>query len=113
MIDLKHVITSKLMTSFCDAGLLQVEGRVENTAICKAINPKAWDYDELAALALPCYRDLVYTTVTDRQLRGGLRSMLAATPLGTVYRAAKRRVRARSPAACSRTSSSTALSIPS
>lgn len=61
-IDLKHVISKKLLDMMVVEGMLRVERLVGNTVFCRAIAPASWQPERIARLALPVYRELVFAS---------------------------------------------------
>ncbi|WP_158234115.1 class I SAM-dependent methyltransferase [Oceaniglobus indicus] len=71
-LDLKHVISEKLTSSLVAHGYLKLEKRVWNTSFFRAVDPQDWDEDEIRALAIACYRELVF-------LKAGTRGLFVST----------------------------------
>jgi len=42
---------------------LRLEKRVWNTSFFRAVDPQKWDEDEIRALAIVCYRELIFLNV--------------------------------------------------
>jgi len=67
-LDLKHVISEKLSTSLVAQGYLRLEKRVWNTSFFRAVDPQNWDEEEIRALAIVCYRELIFLNVKVRTI---------------------------------------------
>jgi hypothetical protein len=63
-IDLKHLITSKLLKAYCDAGFLQVEKTIDATAFCRR-GGSEFNKELFLQTSLSCYRELVFAGVDD------------------------------------------------
>lgn len=82
-IDLKHVVSEKLLKAFIDNGYLREERRVGITAFCRAVEPQNWEPAKLANIALSAYRDVVFVTIDNKDIWKIFgRSALKNSPLG-------------------------------
>jgi len=62
-VDLKHVISKKLLNEFCCAGLIKETERIRNTVVCRWIDTGSWCPLDVEKRALNCYREIVFTCV--------------------------------------------------
>lgn len=60
-VDLKHVISARILDEMIRVGYLELEKKVGRTAFCRAIKPSSWDTLVLHKIFLISYRDLVFT----------------------------------------------------
>lgn len=90
-IDLKHVVSEKLLNAFIENGYLREERRVGITAFCRAVEPQNWEPATLANIALHAYRDIVFVTVDNKDIwrifgRSALKNSPAGRLLWTVFK---------------------------
>ncbi|MCL5776867.1 class I SAM-dependent methyltransferase [Limibaculum sp. FT325] len=60
-LDLKHIISARLLEAYVAEGFLEEDCRVSSTAFCFARKVSQWNIDRLSAIALECYRTIVFT----------------------------------------------------
>ncbi|EPX84972.1 O-methyltransferase [Salipiger mucosus] len=99
-IDLKHVISEKLTSRLVAEGYLTFERRVVDTSMFRAEAPQDWDPERIKAIAIECYRELVFLEtrvgpVAVSTIDSLLRSTRLLRPVHSAARSAYRRVTGR------------------
>ncbi|WP_165820351.1 O-methyltransferase [Microvirga sp. KLBC 81] len=77
-VDLKHVITKRLLDRYVAEGLIDIVNVQKSTAFCRKAEGAEWDVDKMADMALECYRELVFTDIDRIALFRWLRKRVKA-----------------------------------